>query len=135
MRISPVCDAFWRRCFTRRTLREIAGLTQAQVAEYIGTDPSTVARWEAGTRRGAGGRHVDGYRRILESIEAAAAARFEFLAIYGEYLEATHQQRQALAGDMLDAFTSVLNTQTERWPLNLDTHLPRRYIPSNRRAG
>lgn len=49
-------------------LREARGLSQAQLAEMIGVDGSTLSRWEAGLRR----PRTEQLVRLVEALAATA---------------------------------------------------------------
>lgn len=55
-----------------RSIRELAGIRQTELAEALGVDDSTVARWESGERtpRAAVGHR---YAELLEQLEGAVA--------------------------------------------------------------
>ena len=55
-------------------IRELAGLSQAEVADLIGVTPAAISRWEAGERRPTGERAV-AYGRVLRQIAQGVAAR------------------------------------------------------------
>ena len=55
-----------KRC---RQLREVAGLTQADVAAAIGVRATAVSRWEGGTRSPTGSR-LFAYAALLKRLEA-----------------------------------------------------------------
>jgi DNA-binding XRE family transcriptional regulator len=44
----------WAKNGTARRVRELCELTQAEIAEVVGVDPSTVALWETGQRTPSG---------------------------------------------------------------------------------
>ena len=50
-------------------VRELAGLSQAEVASLVGVTPAAVSRWEAGIRRPTGGQAL-AYARALRQITA-----------------------------------------------------------------
>jgi DNA-binding transcriptional regulator YiaG len=54
-----------------RARRERAGLSQSAVARLLGATPSSVCRWEAGTRR-PGGRLLADYIALLDRLSEAA---------------------------------------------------------------
>jgi transcriptional regulator with XRE-family HTH domain len=49
-------------------LRELAGLTQAEVAELVGVTPAAISRWEAGSRVPSGPSAIT-YAKTLRRIE------------------------------------------------------------------
>jgi transcriptional regulator with XRE-family HTH domain len=51
-------------------VRELAGLSQSEVAELVGVTPAAISRWEAGDRRPTGDRAV-AYGRVLRQITKA----------------------------------------------------------------
>jgi DNA-binding transcriptional regulator YiaG len=55
----------------RRWLRERAGLSQAVLAQALGTTTVTISRWEAGTRMPRGPR-LAAYRALLDRLAAEA---------------------------------------------------------------
>lgn len=112
-------DEFWERRLTRRGLRELAGLTQAELATQIGTDPSTIARWEAGTRRGSGVR-AETYRTILDGLAQVAMIRLEALALYTDYQNAGPEERPQLAEALTEAWMNAYKTDIPLWPIQLD---------------
>ena len=56
---------------TARDIRVAAFLSQADIARSIGTDPSTVARWERGERMPRGDVALK-YRRLLAKLSQAS---------------------------------------------------------------
>lgn len=50
-----------------RAIREAAGATQAELAEALGVDQSTVARWESGVRR-PGPDKAEQYLAVLDAL-------------------------------------------------------------------
>jgi transcriptional regulator with XRE-family HTH domain len=54
-------------------VRELAGLSQAEVAELVGVTPATISRWEAAERRPTGERAL-AYGRVLRQITSRVAA-------------------------------------------------------------
>jgi transcriptional regulator with XRE-family HTH domain len=110
-------ESFWARRQERRALRQLACLTQAELATRVGTDPTTITRWETGTRRGRG-RHADVYRRVMEELEAAAIARFHFLATLAEYGRIDPEDRPRIERRLSAALARALETDTDLWPLS-----------------
>jgi len=53
-------------------VRELAGLSQAEVAALVGVTPAAISRWEAGERRPTGPRAV-AYGRVLRRIATGLA--------------------------------------------------------------
>lgn len=51
-----------------RMIREAAGLSLADVAAACGADPSSVFRWEEGSRRPSGDRAI-AYRDFLQQLQ------------------------------------------------------------------
>jgi transcriptional regulator with XRE-family HTH domain len=116
-------EAFWARRQERRALRRLAALTQADLAERVGTNPTTITRWETGTRRGRG-RHAERYRRIMEQLEAAAIARFHFLATLEEYRRADALERPRIERRLTTALARALETDTDLWPISFAGGIP-----------
>jgi transcriptional regulator with XRE-family HTH domain len=54
----------------RRTLRLVAGASQADVAEVVGVTRQAVQLWEAGTRMPRGG-NLDAYLEVLRAFRRA----------------------------------------------------------------
>lgn len=54
-------------------LRELAGLSQQEVAELVGVTPAAISRWEADDRRPTGGRAI-AYARVLRRIAERVVA-------------------------------------------------------------
>jgi transcriptional regulator with XRE-family HTH domain len=53
-------------------VRELAGLSQAEVAALVGVTPAAISRWEAGERRPTGERAL-AYGRVLRRITGGLA--------------------------------------------------------------
>lgn len=53
-------------------LRELSGLSQAEIAELVGVTAACVSRWEAGDRRPTGKQALN-YGRALRQIAAGVA--------------------------------------------------------------
>ncbi len=53
----------------RRTIREAAKVTQAQIAAVLGVDPSLICRWEGG-RQDPGPAHRERYAEVLRELDA-----------------------------------------------------------------
>lgn len=53
-------------------IRELAGLSQAEIAELVGVTPAAISRWEAGERRPTGDRAI-AYGRALRRIAEGVA--------------------------------------------------------------
>jgi DNA-binding XRE family transcriptional regulator len=64
----------WCRNGRARQLREVAGLTLAEVAELAGTDRQTVYRWERGESAPRGDNALRYYRALVQLQEITAAA-------------------------------------------------------------
>ncbi len=58
---------------TGRSIREAASLSQAEVAQAIGADESTVWRWEHGITRPRGERAVR-WAQLLERLRSSSPA-------------------------------------------------------------
>lgn len=56
-----------------RKIREAAGLSQADIARSVDADPSTIARWENGTRVPRGAAAI-AYGRLLLRLGKATTA-------------------------------------------------------------
>jgi DNA-binding transcriptional regulator YiaG len=54
----------------RRSIRERAGATQAEIAAVLGVSKQAVERWERGEAKPRG-RHAAAYVLLLEQLEAA----------------------------------------------------------------
>jgi transcriptional regulator with XRE-family HTH domain len=50
-----------------RRIRELAGITQAELGTAVGVDGSTIHRWEHGTRRPSGAPAL-AYARALQTL-------------------------------------------------------------------
>jgi transcriptional regulator with XRE-family HTH domain len=55
-------------------VRELAGLSQLEIAELVGVTPAAISRWEAGERRPTGERAVT-YGRVLRQITEGLTVR------------------------------------------------------------
>jgi transcriptional regulator with XRE-family HTH domain len=55
-------------------IRELAGLSQQEIAGLVGVTPAAVSRWEAGDRRPTGERALS-YGRVLRRIAEEVVAR------------------------------------------------------------
>lgn len=55
---------------TRRAMREMAGVSTADVAAALGVSRQTVSNYETG-KRSPRGRHLEGYLEILEMLRGA----------------------------------------------------------------
>ena len=56
-------------------IRELAGLSQAELAELVGVTPAAISRWEAGERRPTGERalaYAKALRRVTNDLAGAA---------------------------------------------------------------
>ena len=60
----------WAKNGTARRVRELAEVTQAEIAEVVGVEPSAVAHWEAGQRT-PGGDAAKTYARTLVALGVA----------------------------------------------------------------
>jgi DNA-binding transcriptional regulator YiaG len=58
----------------RRSIRERAGATQAELATALGVSKQALERWERGDAKPRG-RHAAAYVLLLEELEAAGASR------------------------------------------------------------
>lgn len=56
----------------RRAIRQAAGVSQRQVAEELGVDRVTVARWELGTRNPQS-RFLGAYLALLDGLRDSAS--------------------------------------------------------------
>lgn len=56
---------------TRRSLRQDAGLSQAQIAAALGVSAPAVSRWESG-RRDPSDAHLDAYAAVLKRLAEEA---------------------------------------------------------------
>lgn len=56
-----------------RRIRLAAGLSQAEVARSVAADPSTIGRWESGSRVPRGAAAI-AYARLLARLDKALAA-------------------------------------------------------------
>ena len=56
----------------RRSIREAAGVTQAELAAALGVSKPALERWERGDARPRG-RHAAAYAALLEQLEAAVS--------------------------------------------------------------
>jgi DNA-binding transcriptional regulator YiaG len=54
-------------------VRELAGLSQSEVAQLVGVTPAAISRWEAGERRPTGPRAL-AYGRVLRQMTNGVAA-------------------------------------------------------------
>lgn len=117
-------ESFWARREERRALRRLASLTQADLAKRVGTNPTTITRWETGTRKGRG-RAAELYRRIMTELEVAAIARFHFLATLNEFRGADPPDQRRIERRLAVALARALETDTELWPLSFAGGLPR----------
>ena len=57
----------------RKAIREAAGVSQRRVAEDLGVDRVTVARWESGSRNPQS-RFVEPYLTLLEGLRSESGA-------------------------------------------------------------
>ncbi|GAA5132460.1 helix-turn-helix transcriptional regulator [Pseudonocardia adelaidensis] len=65
----------WCRNGHARKIREVAGLTLAEVAELASTDRQTVYRWERGESSPRGDNALRFYRALVQLQEVADAAQ------------------------------------------------------------
>jgi transcriptional regulator with XRE-family HTH domain len=111
---------FWHKGSTRRAIREVAGLTQQRLGELAGVDHSTIARWEHGTRIGAGSQ-AKRYESLLFELEDALQARLEFLRLYKRYKAFPQRSREHAAEELIAALVRAIRTAAAIWPTALDS--------------
>ena len=114
IRDHPLKDFFWDAGGTRKLYRQLAGLTQVQLADLIDISPATIARWEAGTRRGAGPSAAR-YQLVIEEIEDSLLQRIEIILLIQTRHDAASDEDPALREEMQWRLWELCDTAPSYW--------------------